>query len=529
MRKILLLAAAACAPVLFADNYPRQPGIDVEHYIFRITLSDQSDQISGETTIVVRFVEAGVTQVRFDLASTAAGRGMTVDRVTSRGSAVPYVHRDSRLELTLPDAPERAGLREFTVAYHGVPADGLKIIRNKYGDRCFFASNWPDRARQWLPTIDHPYDKASGEFMVTAPSKYQVVANGRLVETLDLGDGRRTTHWTQPEPIATWLYSIGVAEFAARRFGRAAGVPLETWVYHQDREAGIATFEGPTREAIEFFSSHIGPYPYDKLAAVESAGNGGGMEVASSIFYGENTVTGHPASRLVAHETAHQWFGDSVTEKDWDDVWLSEGFATYFALLDIEHYQGRDAFVAGLKSARARIFAAEKRLPGVAVVQAKPWTGIPNQIVYQKGGWALHILRGQIGTEKFWEGIREYYRRFRDGNASTADFRRAMEEVSGTDLGWFFRQWLYRAGSPVVEGGWKYDAAAKKIEIDLTQTQSGDAYRLPLQIGIGGNIEKIEMDRKRQHFEIAAAAEPSTVELDPNTWILMDASFSRSR
>ncbi len=527
MRKYLLLAAAVCAPGLFADTYPRQPGIDVQHYVFRVSLSDQNDEISGDTTIVVRFVETGVTRIAFDLASPAGGKGMTVDEVTSVGAAIPHVHQADRLDLTLPSAPDRGELREFTVKYHGIPADGLKILKNKYGERCFFASNWPDFARQWLPTVDHPYDKATGEFIVTAPAKYQVVANGLLAETIDLGDGRRTTHWKQSEPIATWLYSIGVAQFAARRFGRAEGVPLQTWVYHQDRDAGIATFEEPTRQAIEFFSSHIGPYPYDKLAAVQSAGNGGGMEIASSIFYGENTVTGRPATGLVAHETAHQWFGDSVTEKDWDDVWLSEGFATYFALLDTEHYEGRDAFIAGLERARSRIFAAQKHLPGVAVVQNKPWKGIPNQIVYQKGGWTLHILRGQIGTEKFWAGIREYYRRYRDRNASTADFRNVMEEVSGTDLGWFFQQWMYRAGYPVVEGGWKYDAPAKQIVIDLAQTQAGNAYRLPLEIGIDGKIEKVEMRSKQQHFEIAVASEPATVKLDPNTWILMDAKFSK--
>ncbi len=527
MKKLLLLAAAACAPLLFADNYPRQPGIDVDHYIFRVALSDQSAEISGDATISVRFVDAGVTQVVFDLAMPAAGKGMTVDQVTSGGAAVPYLHRDDRLRIGLAVSPARGELREFNIKYHGVPADGLKILKNKYGDRCFFTSNWPDFAHQWLPTIDHPYDKATGEFLVTAPVKYQVVSNGRLVETLDLGDGRRMTHWKQDEPIPVWLYSIGVAEFAARRFGTAVGVPLETWVYHQDRDAGIGTFEVPTREAIEFFSSHIGPYPYDKLAAVQTAGNGGGMEVASAIFYGERSVDGRPATRQVAHETAHQWFGDSVTEKDWDDVWLSEGFATYFALLDTEHYQGRDAFVAGLANARTRIFDAEKRMPGVAVVQDKPWKGIPNQIVYQKGGWALHVLRGEIGTEKFWAGIREYYRRYRDHNASTADFEKVMEEVSGQDLGWFFRQWLYRAGSPVVEGGWRYDASAKKVLIDLAQEQPGDAYRLPLEIGIGGKIQKIEMNRKQQSFEIAADAEPSSVELDPNTWILMDAKFGK--
>lgn len=525
--KRILLVAAACLPVLFADNYPRQPGIDVQHYVFRVTLTDADNQISGETTIRVRFIEPGVSHIAFDLASAADGKGMTVDSVTSRGSAVAFTHQHDRLQLTLPEAPRKDSLQEFTVSYHGIPADGLKILKNKYGDRCFFASNWPDFAHQWLPTVDHPYDKATGEFIVTAPSKYQVVANGRLVETLDLGDGRRSTHWEQDEPIPTWLYSIGVAEFAARRFGTAAGIPLQTWVYHQDRDAGIATFEEPTRQAIEFFSSHIGPFPYDKLGAVQTAGNGGGMEVASAIFYGENTVTGRPATSLVSHETAHQWFGDSVTEKDWDDVWLSEGFATYFALLATEHYDGRDALIAGLKRARTRIFTTEKRMPGVAVVQDKPWKGIPNQIVYQKGGWTLHILRGQVGTEKFWAGIREYYRRYRDSNATTADFRRVMEEVSGTDLGWFFQQWMYRAGSPVVEGGWKYNAAAKQVEIDLAQKQPGDPYRLPLEIGIDGKVEKIEMNTRQQQFMIPADAAPANVELDPNTWILMDAKFSK--
>ncbi len=126
----------------------------------------------------------------------------------------------------------------------------------------------------------------------------------------------------------------------------------------------------------------------------------------------------------------------------------------------------------------------------MAVVQDKPWQGIPNPIVYQKGAWTLHMLRGQSGTEKFWEGIREYYRRYRDSNASTDDFRQVMEEISGADLGWFFRQWLYRAGSPVVEGGWRYNAAAKMIEIELAQTQPGDAFRLPLEVGVGARMRR---------------------------------------
>jgi aminopeptidase N len=520
MKSLILLGLAACS--LTADTYPRQPGIDVQHYIFRVTLADDTDRLAGETTVAVRFVQAGVTRVALDL-----GAAMTVGAVTLDGAPVQFQHEGDRLAIVLPAAPAAGELRRITIRYGGAPSGGLKILKNKYGERCFFSANWPDLARQWLPTVDHPYDKATGEFIVTAPAKYQVVANGALEEETDLGDGRRVTHWNQKVPIATWLFNIGVAEFSSRTFGAYRGVPLQTWVYHQDRDAGIATFEEPTRMAIDFYSTQIGPYPYQKLADVQSAGNGGGMEHASAIFYGEKTVNGQPALRLVAHETAHQWFGDSVTEKDWDDVWLSEGFATYFTLLTVEHYQGRDAFLGGLEQSRNQIFAAQKRLPGVAVVQTKAWNGIPNGIVYQKGGWALHILRGQIGTEKFWAGIREYYRRYRDSNASTADFRRVMEEAAGADLGWLFEQWVYRAGSPVVEGGWHYDAGAKKVFIALEQKQEGEPYRLPMEVAVGTKLEKIEMTQRTQRFEIAADQEPQSVRLDLNTWILMEAKFAK--
>jgi aminopeptidase N len=529
MRK-LAAGLALCVSLAFADAYQRQPGVDVQHYVFRVTLSDDSDEIAGETTVTVRFVKDGLTEFWLDLASAANGKGMAVSEVMSAGAPVPHTHQADRLTLSLA-APSKSGeLRSYTVKYRGTAANGLKTVQNKFGERCFFSVNWPDMAHQWLPTIDHPSDKATSEFLVTAPAKYQVVANGLLQETIDLGDGRRLTHWKQSVPIATWLNNIGVAQFAVRHYGTGAGVPLETWLFHQDRDPGVVTFEEPERQSIAFFSEHIGPYPYEKLADVEAAGMGGGMEHASEIFFGERSVSGRPALSLVAHETAHQWFGDSVTERDWDDVWLSEGFATYFQQLTTEHYEGRDAFLAGLERSRRSIFTTEKRMPGVAVVQDKPWKGIPNGIVYQKGGWVLHLLRGQIGTDKFWAGIREYYRRYRDGNASTQEFRQVMEEVSGADLAWFFQQWVYRAGSPVVEGGWQYNAATKKIEVDLTQTQPGDAYRLPLEVGIKSpqaRIEKIEMTGKQQKFEIAAEQEPSSVELDPNTWMLMDAKFAK--
>ena len=529
-----LVGLCWCSAAAMADNYPRQPGVDAQHYIFHVTLSDDKDEVAGETTVALKFVKDGVTDVALDLASPANGKGMTVTEVTSAGAAVPFSHSADRLKISLPSAPKAGDIRQITVKYHGIAATGLHILQNKFGERCFFSVNWPTLGRQWLPMIDHPYDKATSEFFIIAPAKYQVVANGLLQETIELGDGRRMTHWKQSVPIASWLNNIGVAQFATRHFGTAAGIPLETWVFHQDRDHGITTFEAPTRQAIEFYSDHVGPYPYEKLADVEAAGMGGGMEHASEIFYGQASVTNRPAFGLVAHEISHQWFGDSVTEKDWDDAWLSEGFATYFALLCAEYYQGRDAFVAGLERSRTTIFAAEKRTPGVAVIHdnlPEIQNGrAPVGIVYQKGGWTLHMLRGQIGTERFWAGIREYYKRYRDSNASTEDLRKVMEEVSGQKLDWFFQQWLYRAGSPAVEGTWTYDAASKKVRIQLKQTQGGAAFRLPFEVRVTAagkpQLAKIEMSQNDQSFELPSDTRPAAVDLDPNTWVLMDARFS---
>ncbi|CAN5917341.1 hypothetical protein BH11GEM2_BH11GEM2_14070 [soil metagenome] len=330
---LLLLAAGLASTLPAADPYTRQPGIDAIHYAFQLTLSDSTDQIEGTATVAIRFVQRGTTSFWLDLASQAGGKGMTVTDVTSAGVPVPFEHRGDRLRMTLGSAAAVNAEQSCVIRYRGVPGSGLFIGKNKFGERVFMGLNWPDKARQWLPMIDHPSDKATSEFIVTAPARYQVVANGVLVEQTDIGDGRRRTHWVQSVPISSWLNAIGVAQFSTHHAGLVNGVALQTWAYHQDSARGPATFELPARRALEFFTEHIGPYSYEKLANGESAGMGGGTEHASVIFYGESSVTDKPATNLVAHEIAHQWFGDAVTETNWDEVWLSEGFATYFPLL----------------------------------------------------------------------------------------------------------------------------------------------------------------------------------------------------
>jgi aminopeptidase N len=224
-------------------------------------------------------------------------------------------------------------------------------------------SNWPTR-RQWLPTIDHISDKATMEMDVTAPAHYQVISNGRRMEETDVSDGMRRTVWRESVPIAPWLYVLGVARFAVQHVGDYNGTPLETWVFHKDRDAGFHDFAVPVGGDGLLFE-FIGPFSYEARRNVQSNSVSGGMEAASAIFYSAGSVTGTRSVRwrnVIIHEIAHQWWGNAVTEKDWNDVWLSEGFATYFTLLFIEHAYGRDAFADGLRDKPRRQIVLRDRL-----------------------------------------------------------------------------------------------------------------------------------------------------------------------
>ena len=509
----------------FADTYPRQPGVDAIHYVFRLTVDDASDRIDGEALITFR-LEPNVAEISLDLASAVGDKGMTVTSVAIGDHAVVFAHAADRLRIPVgADTPRQQDVNVL-IRYGGVPGNGLRLIRTIHGERAIFSENWPNHARQWLPMIDHPYDKATGEFIVTAPAQYQVVANGLLSEETDLGGGMRRTHWKQSVPIASWLFALGITRFTVHHYDVVRGIPQQAWVFPQDRDQGYATFELTGRRAFEFFSDQIGPYSYEKLAHVEAAGMSGGTEHASAIFYGEKGVTAGRAP--VVHEVAHQWWGDSVTEKDWDDVWLSEGFATYFTHLYTEQFSGRDAFVRGLRADVQTIVQAQSEAPDQPVIHRSlsDMSQVLNRLVYQKAGWVLHMLRGTIGTEKFWNGIREYYRRYRNQNASTDDFRQVMEQASGTPLSWFFDQWLKRPGMPALRGDWHYDARARQVQVAIAQVQAGEAYRLPLEIAVVGprgdsRIERLELTQASGRFTLAADAEPASVTIDPNAWMLL--------
>lgn len=482
------------------DGYHRNLKIDVIHYEFAVALNDSASGIEGKARIIVKFPDI-CDSVVFDLKNTdRSGLGMNVTGVSMRKVALNWHHVNDRLSIDLPNRTIPGDTLEFLIEYSGIPSDGLIISRNKFGNRTFFADHWPDRAHNYLPCIDHPYDKASVDFIITAPDQYSVVANGRLIEESDLKGPMSLTHWSESAPLATKVMAFGAAQFAVKLAGDVNNIPVLSWVYPENRLEGFSDYDVAVKP-LEYYSEVIGPYPYKKLANVQSKTIYGGLENAGAIFYSERSVTGSGrAEGLIAHEIAHQWFGNCVTEADWHHVWLSEGFATYLTSLYFEATHGKVRFESEMKKARETVlkFSEKNRNPVVDTTITKLMDLLsPNS--YQKGAWVLHMLRNKIGNEPFWNGLRLYFERFHNSNALTSEFIDIMEEVSGRNLESFFRQWLYTGGQPELGISNKISKRNGTAEVTIVQKQEYP-FEFDLELLIrdksGERVEKIAVKDK---------------------------------
>ena len=533
---IVMIILLSFNQVYSKDPYPKNPNIDILNYSFELHLNDSTDIIYGTANINLH-IEPSENNVRLDLISANNdGNGMVVHSVLFNGNKVPYTHKKNELNIST-DGLKYSIYDVITIEYSGIPITGLIIGDNMHGDRTFFSDNWPNKARNWLPLVDHPYDKSTSEFIVFAPNHYQVISNGLLVEETNVNKDIKKTHWKQSVPISCWLYALGVAEFAIDYVDYFNGKSIQTWVYKQDRDKGFYDFKVPTKHTLEFFSDYVGPFAYEKLANVQSNSVKGGMESATAIFYSDISVTGNRSVRwrdVIIHEVAHQWFGNCVTEYDWDDVWLSEGFATYFTLMFREHAYGRDDFVKGLKDAKKRVFNFYEKNKNASVVHdnLKDMKDVLSyDLQYQKGAWVLHMLRNYVGEDNFRDGIRNYYKKYFNSNTNTEEFKIEMEKVSGIDLDKFFDQWLYKGGIIKLDVEWDYNEKSKNIEFNITQVQNdGYIFEMPLDIEILGdnnsNTSTIRLDKKSGKYLLYSENKPKEIKLDPYTKLLATWSIN---
>lgn len=468
----------------FYSFYYGQPSnnLDVLHYSVNIEISDVSNQIEvyEEITFLIPDI-SGV--VKFDLESkNSDGTGMQVIECGSKGAdKVIFNHKDDQLIISGLSSAYSDQENTIYIKYIGIPSDGLVIGKNMHGDRTFFGDNWPNRAHLWFACNDHPSDKATVEFKVVAPSHYEVIANGTLMnKTIDENE-KSIHHYKTDYVLPTKVMVIGVADFAVTTYGPAnnPSIPVSAWVYPQDEEKGFYDMEIAT-DILSWFESKIAIYPYDKLANVQSTTRFGGMENASCIFYDEKAIDGKRTSEtLLVHEIAHQWFGNSASEKDWSHLWLSEGFATYLTNVYVQEKYGDDAFFKQLDKDKARVvrFNNASPLPIVDTLSTNLMS-LLNANAYQKGSWFLHMLRNEIGDAYFWEAVHVYYKTFEYSNADSKDFQSIVEEECHCDLNQFFNQWLRQAGQPEI----RIKAKKKKNGVQLTIIQlQENQFEFPLE------------------------------------------------
>ena len=523
MQKVLF---TACFIFLFI-SINAQRKIDVLHYKYEIELSDQSDSIKGKATITIRFLEE-VDHFALDLKSqnTYDKKGISALLIGEDKTYMASVlHKDDKFNIVPVRKIKRGEERTYVIIYRGIPADGLIISKTKYGQRSFFADNWPNRGRYWLPCVDDPGDKASVEFIVTAPQHYQVISNGILVEETNLAGNKKMTHWKEDVPIATKVMVIGASDFAVSLAGVIDNcIPVYSWVYPENRDKGFYDYSLAT-EILPFFIKNVGPYGYKKLANVQSKTTFGGLENANTIFYSESSVTGTRKSEsTIAHEIAHQWFGNMATEKSFAHLWLSEGFATYFTILYFENKYGKDTATYMLEEDRNQVISFAKKSDKPVVDDDPDYMQLLNANSYQKGGWILHMLRRQLGDSAFHKSIKTYYATYAGKNADTKDLQKIVEKVSGKDLSVFFQQWLYTPGIPKLDISWSYLPKEKKLSVTVKQLQKIPfSFPLELQLKnttVNNTIKTINVSKQEETFIIPVKEKPISFKLDPNTSLL---------
>jgi len=525
---------------------PPAPGryagdLDVIHYDVELVIPPENDRVSSRT--VIRYVRPGQRGAH---PLTLDFTGLSVEAVTALGVPVPFTHENGVIRMDHPGRPGIYDTIQVEIMARGVPEDGLILRENVHGDPTAFGDNWPNRARFWFPSVDHPSDKATVAFTVHAPEGRRVVANGVQEGPAVPAEPERTGgveglwswRWVNVVPIPTYLMVVGVAELEVMEQGLAACgqapasprddgcIEITAWAFAPDTAHARHVFRR-SGEMVDLYVDLIGPYPYEKLANIQSSTRFGGMENASAIFYSEQAIAqGRDIEGTVAHEIAHQWFGNSLTPADWPHLWLSEGFASYFGPLFWEHTEGDLAFRERLSGVRERYLASDVTHRPVVDEAAENLLDLLNANSYQKGALVLHMLRGVMGERTFFRAIREYYRRHSGGNVETSDFRQVMEEFHRDSLGWFFQQWLYSPGYPELRTEWSWNPSSRQARVILRQEQRPDwpAFRMPVEFEfvLDGGVHRasVWMEGREWIGTITLPRAPLELRVDPDEWLL---------
>lgn len=536
-RLLALVGLCLVAPAYAARTERLIDSWKPTHYKVALTFNETLTEItSARAEITILPMKDALSQIDLDFGE------LPLDAVTVNNRSAPYTRSAGLISIKLTQRVRQGTNLLVSVSYHGKPQDGLVLTLDRAGQPAVVGDNWPNRSHHWFPCLDHPSAKATVIFSVTAPTHDLVVANGRLDRVENSSSTTRTWTYTESVPIPPYCMIIAVGDFALVE-PAAETTLLGYYVPQPDKSFAMQGF-APANPSLRFFSQTVAPYPYEKLALIIGATRFGGMENSSAIVFASTLfeTRTQPISNVfkireglrdtIAHEIAHQWFGDSVTEATWSDLWLSEGFADYFAGLFIQHYEGEPDFQRYMKNEADTYFNYEKntRTP-IHDTNTEDLFKLLNANNYQKGAWVLHMLRSELGNEQFFSGIRIYYDAHKNATATSEDLRAAFEKASGKDLKDFFARWVYGAGHPSYELTWQWNQKNNRLRILLKQLQPEPAFPNAVPIDIvtaDGKRRLILKPTGRQTVEeVKLDAAPTGLKVDPDNTILKDVHISQ--
>ncbi|HVV82356.1 MAG TPA: M1 family aminopeptidase [Kofleriaceae bacterium] len=532
-------------------RYAPDRAIDVEHYRIAVDLHPQERRIDGTTTITAVVVAGGLRHVELDAVELEL-EAVTVDGEPAAG----FAHDGQRLRVDLGGARARGDRLTLVVRYRAQPRRGLYFTAPDAGYPDKPAMAWTQGqdhdSRHWFVCLDSPHQKATSEVLATVPAAWDVLSNGvRVADRTDGADGgRRTVHWRLDVPHSCYLVTLVAGELATIE-ERHGELPV---TYHvvRGREDEARRTLARTPQMIELFERRFGvAYPYPRYATVFVADFiFGGMENTSAttltdtVLLDARAALDHDIDALVAHELAHQWFGDLVTCRDWGEGWLNEGFATYAEYLWREHHEGRDAADLELDEWAEMIFGEDggRYRRTVATKLYDEPIDIFDHHLYEKGGRVLHMLRHELGDDAFFATLAHYLGKHRGGVVETRDLARAVEEATGRVLDGFFSQWILDgAGHPELKVTIGWDADARRADVRVEQTQKvegktplfrfGTRLRFRAGAGAAHDVEvdvPITVDDRQHLFHVPLAAEPTQAIFDPGGVILASVETDKS-
>ncbi|HCA59055.1 MAG TPA: hypothetical protein DEP46_13865 [Blastocatellia bacterium] len=510
---------------------------DVEHYTIKLSFEPKQKLVRGDTAVRLRPLKAGLKTLEFDAVA------FSFSRVSLDGRDLTFRTIKDKVLVDLPAPSDAERNYEIRFEYTARPKKGIYFIEERRsGDRLVHpAQIWtqgqPDEARHWLPSFDFPSDKATTEKFITVPKGQTVVGNGETVAVIENPDGTATHHFRLDIPHPTYLISFVVGDYV-KISESFRDIPLGYYVY-PGRENIVPFAYGKTIRMLEAMEELTGiSFPFNKYDQTMVANfEFGGMEnitattmADTEIFYASIDFMRGNVEDLVAHEIAHSWFGNNTTCKTWADLWLNEGFATFFEAAIREKFYGREEYLrkVGLDaenyvnhtSTTPVSHALYNRRAGDTSVLFR-WPAV----TYNKGGVVVHQLREQVGDDNFWRAVKLFLERHRFSSVETADLQKVMEEVSGQELKWFFDQWVFKSGHPKVRVTNRFAPNKKAVTLTFTQTQrvsplTTAAYKLPVEVELKfadgtSKVEKVDIAARAKTVTLKAEKPISEVTFDP--------------